>query len=66
MGTIFSELLIKFQTFPVIEMQMSFAKWRPFCFGLNALSNDGREVIHTWRIGLVTLMLQNQYYHVAF
>ena len=39
LGTNFSELLIGIQTFSFTKMhlQMSSAKWRPFCLGLNVL-----------------------------
>ena len=38
-GTNFSEILIGIQTFSFKKMhlKMSFAKWRPFCLGLNVL-----------------------------
>ena len=39
LGTNFSEILIKIQTFSLKKMhlKMSSAKWRPFCLGLNVL-----------------------------
>ena len=39
LGTNFSEILIRIQTFSFKKMhlKMSFAKWRPFCLGLNVL-----------------------------
>ena len=41
LGTNFSEILIGIHTvsFKKIHLKMSSAKWRPFCFGLNVLSN---------------------------
>ena len=38
-GTNFSEIVTKIQTFSVKKMhlKMAFAKWRPFCLGLNVL-----------------------------
>ena len=38
-GTHFSEIVIKLHTFEFKKMhfKISFAKWRPFCFGLNGL-----------------------------
>ena len=43
LGTNFSEILIENQTFSFKKMhlKMSFGKWRPSCFGLNVLTNDG-------------------------
>ena len=40
LGTNFIEILIGMQTFSFREMHLkiSFAKWRPFCLGLNVLS----------------------------
>ena len=40
LGTNFSEILIKIQTFSFKKMhlKMSSAKWRPFCLGLNVLN----------------------------
>ena len=45
LGTNFSEILIRNQTFSLkkIHLKMSSAKWRPFCLGLNVLSNNGIE-----------------------
>ena len=41
-GTNFSEILIGIHTFSFkkIHLQMSSAKWRPFCLGLNMLRQD--------------------------
>ena len=41
LGTNFSEILIGIQTFSFKKMylKMSSAKWRPFCLGLNVLTN---------------------------
>ena len=41
LGTNFSEILIEILTFSFKKMhlKMSSAKWQPFCFGLNVLSN---------------------------
>ena len=40
LGTNFSEISIKIQTFSLTKMRLkvSSAKWRPFCLGLNVLS----------------------------
>ena len=40
LGTNFSEILIEILTFPFTKMRLevSSAKWRPFCLGLNVLS----------------------------
>ena len=40
LGTNFSELLFAIQTFSLkkIRLQVSFAKWQPFCLGLNVLT----------------------------
>ena len=40
LGTNFSEILIEILTFPFKKMhlKMSFAKWWPFCLGLNVLT----------------------------
>ena len=50
LGTNFSEILIGIQTFSFTKMhlKMSSAKWRPFCLGLNVLTNSyvWREVSH--------------------
>ena len=42
LGTNFSEILIGIQTFSFKKMhfKMSFAKWRPFCLGLNVLNDQ--------------------------
>ena len=42
LGTKFSEILIEILTFSFKKMRLkvSSAKWRPFCLGLNVLSND--------------------------
>ena len=41
LGTNFSEISIRIQTFSFKKMHlnMSSAKWRPFCLGLNVLTN---------------------------
>ena len=41
LGTNFSEILIKIQTFSFTKMHLkiSSAKWRPFCLGLNVLKH---------------------------
>ena len=53
LGTNFSEILIGIQTFSFKKMhlKMSSAKWRPFCLGLNMLSNLGLVTPH----GLIDL-----------
>ena len=42
LGTHFREILIEIYTFPFKKMhlKMSSAEWRPFCLGLNVLSNN--------------------------
>ena len=42
LGTNFSEILIKILTYSFKEMRLevSSAKWRPFCLGLNVLNSD--------------------------
>ena len=44
LGTILSEISIGIQTFSFKKMhlKMSSAKWRPFCLGLNVLTQDWR------------------------
>ena len=44
LGTKFSEILSKIQTFSFkkIHFKMSSAKWRPFCLGLNVLTTSDR------------------------
>ena len=48
LGTYFSEILTRIQTFlfKKIHMKMLSAKWRPFCLSLNVLSND--DPVHPW------------------
>ena len=43
LGTNFSEISIEMQTFSFKKMclKVSFAKWRPFCLGLNVLNDKG-------------------------
>ena len=52
LGTNFSEILSEIHTFSLKKMhfKMSFAKWRPFCLGLNALIsiNSELENIQIW------------------
>ena len=45
LGKNFSEILFGIQMFSFKKMhfKMSSAKWRPFCFGLNALTQWGRD-----------------------
>ena len=52
LGTNFIEILIWIQTFSFKKMhlKMSSAKWRPFCLGLNVLTNVGP--IHTSHMGI--------------
>ena len=42
LGTNFSEILIRIQTFSFTKMHLKMlsAKWRPFCLGLNVLRKD--------------------------
>ena len=48
LGTNFSEILIGIQTFSIKKMhlKMSFAKWRPFCLGLNVLTDNNYWTSH--------------------
>ena len=48
LGTNFNEILIGIQTFSFNKMhlKMSFAKWRPFCLGLNVLIGDLDTIYH--------------------
>ena len=43
LGTNFSEILIEIQSFSFkkTHLKMSSGKWRPFCLGLNVLTNGG-------------------------
>ena len=45
LGTNFSEILIRIQTFSYMKMhlKMSSVKWRPFCLGLNVLTNGDQS-----------------------
>ena len=45
LGTNFSEIVIKIQTFSFKKMhfKMSFGKWRPSCLGLNVLKNSAQQ-----------------------
>ena len=47
LGTNFSEILIAIETFSFKKMhlKMSSAKWRPFCLGLNVLSNKRQQPV---------------------
>ena len=49
LGTNFSEILIEILTFSFQKMRLkvSFAKWRPFCLGLNVSNNSGDKLSHT-------------------
>ena len=44
LGTYFNEILIEIHTFSFKKMHLkiSSAKWRPFCLGLNVLTDDAR------------------------
>ena len=37
LGTNFDDILIGIQTLVKIHLKMSFAKWRPFCLGVDVL-----------------------------
>ena len=53
LGTNFSEILIEILTFSFKKMRLkvSFVKWRPFCIGLNVLTDMcSFEVSFLWRI----------------
>ena len=47
--TNFTEILIEILTFPFKKMRLrvSSAKWRPFCLGLNVITDSGSPVITT-------------------
>ena len=49
-GTNFSENLIKILTFSFMKMrlQVSSAKWQPFCHGLNVSSSAPSHYLHQW------------------
>ena len=53
LGTNFSEISIGIQTFSFKKMHLnvSSAKWRPFCLGLNVLSSHSQHhtKVHLWR-----------------
>ena len=59
LGTNFSEILMEILTFPLKKMRLkeSSAKWRPFCLGLNVLSND---VLHCAEF------MQHRFQHCVF
>ena len=50
LGTKFSEILIEILTFSFKKMHLkvSYAKWRPFCLGLNVLYGPCMIVPHKW------------------
>ena len=49
LGTNFSEILIRIETFSFKKMhlKMASAKWRPFCLGLNLLTHWGQNKMAT-------------------
>ena len=51
LGTNFSEILAEIVTFSFKKMYLnvSSAKWRPFCLGLNVLKDNVRNAIHVFR-----------------
>ena len=64
-GTNFSEILISIETFSFKEMhlKMSSAKWRPFCLGLNELSND--NTMTKTHNKTVTMCIFNEMYYMS-
>ena len=50
LGTNFSEILIEILTFSFNKMRLKVwsAKWRPFCLGLNVLSNTWPDCLYSW------------------
>ena len=56
LGTNFSEILIRIQTFSfkIMEFKMSSAKWHPFCLSLNVLNKKAvlaktHDEVMTWK-----------------
>ena len=58
LGTNFSEILIGIQTFSFRKMHlnMSSAKWRPFCLGLNLLNK--------WRVCMIQMIIAHKWIQV--
>ena len=54
LGTIFGEILIGIETFSFKKMhlKMPFAKWRPFCLGLNVLTLRYVSILFKFQITL--------------
>ena len=64
LGTNFSEILIKIQTFSFkkIHLKMSSRKWRPFCLGLNVLTVRWCQCLKPFLVEFKALLiLYNQY-----
>ena len=61
-GTNFSEILLGIQTFSFKKMhlEMSFAKWRTFCLGLNVLKHLG-GIFHSYMHTHTTYIYTNVY-----
>ena len=73
LGTNFSEMLIEIHTFSFkkIHLKMSSGKWRPFCLGLNMLTQYGPlttfEFIICWvPKPMLTTMIENQKFHSEY
>ena len=51
-GTNFNEILIEFHTFSFnkIHLKILSRKWRPFCLGLNVLSEQTISAIYFYKI----------------
>ena len=66
LGRNFSEILIWIQTFSFkkMHMQMSSAKWRPFCLGLNVLNHE-EPTVHFLNCGTDRLVYYFSYQHAC-
>ena len=62
LGTKFSEILIKIQNFSLAKMHLniSSAKWRPFCPGGDELTKQSVCMLNVWMAGLVLNILRMQ------
>ena len=66
LGTNFSEISIKIQTFSFTKMclKVSSAKWRPFCLGPNVLNNEAREPLHSQQV--TTIISPGNHSRIAY
>ena len=69
LGTNFSEMLIKIHTFSLkeINLKMSSGNWRPFCLGLNVLSDWGANELYrvTYICDTFLLSLNNTHFIIV-